>query len=102
MEKSEWNCKECNSFFLWGYERLPTAKEIKTLQMKKGEIVIDIPKTKKQWEQSHLRISKCEHQSIAYNEIKKDNIYKHCGLKIKLCQKCKNKIEKLQKKGLIK
>ena len=102
MERPEWNCKDCDNFFFWGYERLPTQKEIKTEGFKKQEIVIGIPKTKKQWEQSHLRISKCEHDSESYNEIKQNKFYKQCGTKIKLCQKCKNKIKKLKKAGLVK
>ena len=102
MERPEWNCNECDNFFFWAYERPPTQKEIKSLGVKKGECVIAIPKTKKQWEQTQLHIAKCEYQTITYNELKQNNNCGHCGVKIKLCQKCKNKIKKLKKTGLVK
>ncbi len=102
MEKPEWNCNECDTFFFWGYETLPTKKEMKILTVQKGEPVIGIPKTKKQWEQAQLRVAKCEHYSMTYNELKQNKFYNQCKTKIKLCQKCKNKIKKLKKQGLIK
>ncbi len=102
MEKQDWNCKECDIYFLWGYEKAPTKREIKILGLQKGEPIIAVPKTKIQWEQAELRIAKCEHYSMTYNEIKENKSFNQCGVKIKLCQKCKNKIKKLKKTGLVK
>ena len=102
MERPEWNCKECDNYFFWSIERLPTQKEIKKEGFKKQEIVVGIPKTKKEWEQSQLHIAKCEYQTMPYNKLKQNNNYGYCGVKIKLCQKCKNKIKKLKKQGLVK
>lgn len=102
MEQKDLYCKRCDTYIFLAYERKPTKEEMKILAIDKEEVVIDMPKTKKQLEQSELHIGKCQHESISYNELKQKKFYNQCEVKVKLCKKCKAKIAKLKKAGLVK